>query len=148
MKKRASDGRLQREISAGQGENSVEKRQRIKIVLRGLMAVAILGGLYLFVFLTFDVGIPCIFNKLTGLKCPGCGMTHAIASLWKGQPANAWNENALCLSVLPVTCLYLIYRTVRYVNSGGEDFHIWEYVLLLLLLTVTVVYGIMRNITF
>lgn len=50
MKKRASDGRLQRD-QRGTGGNSVEKRQRIKIVLRGLMAVAILGGLYLLYFL-------------------------------------------------------------------------------------------------
>lgn len=123
------------------------KRQRLWKILREFAVIIILGFIYLAVFLDFDIGIPCWFNKLTGLKCPGCGMTHAIAQLWRGDIKEALEYNALCLSVLPITCLYVMYRAVRYVNSDEEGFHIWEHMLLAVLLAVSVGYSVVRNIT-
>lgn len=87
-----------------------------------------------------------MFNKLTGLKCPGCGMTRAIAQLCRGHIKSAFEYNALCISVLPITCLYLLYRAARYVYDDDEGFHIWEYALLTILLAVAAGYGIIRNI--
>ncbi|MFR5953682.1 MAG: DUF2752 domain-containing protein [Coprococcus sp.] len=31
------------------------------------------------------MGIPCFFYKITGYKCPGCGMTHALSEIWNGN---------------------------------------------------------------
>lgn len=121
------------------------KGQRIANVLKGLAAIIVLGFLYLAAFLVWGRGIPCWFNLLTGMQCPGCGMTRAIAQLWRGDVHEALEYNALCISVLPVTCFYMLYRAVRYV-TGDEGFHVWEYGLLIILLAVTARYGIMRNI--
>ena len=126
----------------------MEKRQRLGKVLQGFTVILFLGCIYLFIFLSFGAGIPCIFNKLTGVKCPGCGMTHAIAALCRGDVEEALEDNILCISVLPVTCLYLFYRAICYVNGREERFHIWEYALLILLFAVTVGYGVLRNYTF
>ncbi len=30
-------------------------------------------------------GIPCLFQRLTGLYCPGCGATRALRALLKGR---------------------------------------------------------------
>ncbi|MDE6220064.1 MAG: DUF2752 domain-containing protein [Lachnospiraceae bacterium] len=121
------------------------KKQRTRTVLQELAMIIILGFIYMGVFLVSGRGIPCWFNKLTGLKCPGCGMTHAIAQLWTGHIKHALEYNALCVSVLPIACLYILYRAVCYVNND-EAFCIWEYVILAILLAVTIGYGIMRNI--
>ena len=49
---------------------------------------------------------PCIFNKLTGLYCPGCGNTRALAALLHGDIAGSLAKNVLlipaliCLAVL------------------------------------------------
>jgi hypothetical protein len=32
------------------------------------------------VFIIYALKIPCIFLSITGVKCPGCGMTRAILS--------------------------------------------------------------------
>lgn len=122
------------------------KQKCLWIILKEFAVIIILAFIYLAVFLSFEKGIPCWFNLMTGLKCPGCGMTHAIAQLWRGDIKGALEYNALCFSVLPITCLYVMYRAVRYVNSGEEGFHIWEYLLLVVLLTVSIGYSVARNI--
>jgi len=33
----------------------------------------------------FDFGVPCLFYGCTGIKCWGCGMTHAINCIWHGE---------------------------------------------------------------
>ncbi len=115
-------------------------------LLKPIIVLLILGLLYLLFFRRFRIGIPCIFYTITGWKCPGCGMTHALSVLSKGDIKAAWDYNALSITALPVLCTYLFYRWVR-VNLGkGEGFHIWEYVLLVLLFVSVVGYGIIRNI--
>jgi hypothetical protein len=43
--------------------------------------LAVLGGAYVLGW----PGWPCLFAKITGLPCPGCGMTRAVASLLRGR---------------------------------------------------------------
>ena len=41
--------------------------------------------------------IPCIFYKLTGIKCAGCGMTRAIHNLLNGRIKEAIWYNLMLL---------------------------------------------------
>lgn len=116
------------------------------VAIKSIVVLIIFGIVYLFVFKRFDVGIPCIFRLLTGLKCPGCGMTHAIAAISEGSFKEAIDYNALSLTVLPVTCMYLLYRLFREQKGNGEDFYVWEYVLLGAMVLVALAYGLIRNI--
>lgn len=42
----------------------------------------------------------CIFRRITGLRCPFCGMTHAVIDLMHGQLAAAAGHNALVFVLL------------------------------------------------
>ena len=120
--------------------------QRLKKVLSTIVIILVCGAVYLYIFLTYGVGIPCIFHKVTGWQCPGCGMTRAIAQLWKGNIEQALSYNVLCTSVFPILVAYFLYRIVIYVKGTDSSFKVWEYALLILLWIVTIGYGIARNV--
>ncbi len=54
---------------------------------------------------------PCLFYKLTGLYCPGCGSTRMLYYLVHGHPLLAMQQNALALLVLPWV-VYTLWRQV------------------------------------
>ncbi len=51
--------------------------------------------------------LPCAWHSLTGLNCPGCGMTRAIYDLMHGQLAEGVGHNAFGLLVLLTTLIVL-----------------------------------------
>lgn len=120
--------------------------QRLKKVLKLTFIALILGSIYLYIFTTYGIGIPCVFYKVTGWQCPGCGMTRAIAQLWKGNIEQAISYNVLSVSIFPIFVIYLIYRIVVYIKGADSSFKIWEYVVLILLWIATIGYGIARNV--
>ena len=122
-----------------------EEKAYVITVAKPIIILFILGFVYLFIFQKFDVGIPCFFYKITGYKCPGCGMTHALSEIWNGNFRSAWEYNALSFTVLPIVCIYLLYRSVREAMGKGEGFYIWEYILLAGLLIIALAYGYVRN---
>jgi hypothetical protein len=55
----------------------------------------------------FDVGraieaLPplCLFHRLTGLDCPGCGMTRAFVCLMRGDLLGAWQMHPFSIPLL------------------------------------------------
>jgi hypothetical protein len=50
---------------------------------------------------------PCVFEKLTGLYCPGCGATRALHALVHGDIGRALAMNPLLVLSLPVIALML-----------------------------------------
>lgn len=57
---------------------------------------------------------PCPFHALTGLLCPGCGATRALAALVHGNLAEAMHSNGLFVVLLP---FLLVYLAIAYLRS-------------------------------
>jgi len=49
-----------------------------------------------------DVPVLCLFRRLTGHECLGCGMTRAFFSLLHGQWEEALRYNWRCVIVFPL----------------------------------------------
>ena len=81
-----------------------------------------------------------MFKKLTGYKGPGCGMTHALSEIRKGNFISAWRYNALSITVFPIMCIYVLYRSLRENIGKGKEFYIWEYIMLAILLCTVLLY--------
>ena len=60
----------------------------------------------------------CTFKQLTGLDCPGCGLTRAMHALMTGDPLRAINHNIFILAIFPLAAYtytrWLLRSTVGY----------------------------------
>jgi hypothetical protein len=44
----------------------------------------------------------CVYQGLVGVRCLGCGMTHAFACVLHGRLASAWAHNPLVIVAFPL----------------------------------------------
>ena len=83
------------------------------------LALATAGAsLIVFILRTFPPGqyrfYPvCPIHAFTGLLCPGCGATRALAALLHGHVAEAFHQNALILCLLPFALAYGVGALLR-----------------------------------
>lgn len=90
--------------------------------------------------------IPCIFYKLTGIKCAGCGMTRAIHNLLNGRIKEAIWYN---LMLLPSAVIfsYSTYRYSRYIIKDEPIVNKPLNIILKIFLVVIIIFMIARNMT-
>ena len=56
---------------------------------------------------------PCLFHQLAGLSCPGCGGTHAVQALLRGDWQAAWHFNMfLWISIVLLAEEYFRYALI------------------------------------
>lgn len=122
----------------------MNKRQRLLRLLLTLAALAAAGLGYALVFRRFG-GIPCLFRKVTGLLCPGCGVSHMCVSLLEGDLASAWRYNPALLCISPMFAALCADIAVRYVREGDMRPHKWANVLLWIMIVVLLLFGLARN---
>ena len=86
----------------------------------------------------------CLFHKLTGLNCPGCGATRACHALLHGDLTTALRDNALFV-LLPVAGLlrggWLAVVRWRREPSGALVSGNWVWALLF----IALVFSVLRN---
>ena len=57
------------------------------------------------------LGIPvCLFRAISGLPCPGCGLTRALVALLHGDPAAAFAHHPYSFILLPVLGVMSLHR--------------------------------------
>jgi Protein of unknown function (DUF2752) len=86
----------------------------------------------------------CLFHKLTGLNCPGCGTTRALYALLHGHLLLALHDNALfvfMLAVITIWGTWLLFRKMR--NQPATPSVAPKY--LWMFLAIAVVFGVLRN---
>ena len=99
--------------------------------------------LVFFFILLLSHEIKCLFNEITGLYCPGCGITRMIISILKSEFYQAFRYNPFLFTLLVIYSLYAIISIVRYRKVKPLKN---KYVVVLLILTF--LFGILRNIPF
>ncbi len=87
--------------------------------LRAPLSVLAVGGAGAVLLLFVDPNKPnnllpkCPFNLLTGLDCPGCGVTRMVHALLHGDVVAAWHFNAVLLALGVPLALWLFSRWTR-----------------------------------
>lgn len=115
-----------------------------KILLTGL---ALSGGLaYYLLLVHFNIGIPCLFNVITNLKCPGCGITHLILNLSKFKFKQAFLCNQFIFITSPFIIYFIIKKYLCWLLNITFKLNKAENVLIFLLLIGSIVFTVVRNI--
>jgi hypothetical protein len=116
--------------------------------LAGAAAAALGAGLVLFV--CDPAGVPiypvCLFHKVTGLSCPGCGALRALHALLHGQWLAALHFNLLLVVSLPLFS-WIAFRLVWDRVHGGPAMAIRPLWLWLYVITWAA-FGCLRNVPF
>lgn len=120
------------------------KKRLVKVLMwAGAALTAALAYAALVCFLGY--GVPCMFHTLTGLLCPGCGITRMGACLLQGDIPGAFAQNPVVFLLLPVAAVVLLVHVRRYVKTGKWAAPKWEERCWVTLAVVLVLWGVARN---
>ena len=107
------------------------------------LALAALGsGAVLFFFDPTHYGFYpiCLFHKLTGWNCPGCGGTRAAYQLLHGHLLRALHDNALFILILAGLAVWSLRWAVRKMRNQPATFNVpakvwWWFLVVALIFT-------------
>ena len=90
--------------------------------------------------------IPCMFRQITGLRCPGCGVTHMVLDILKFDIPGAFTENQALFFILPTLAVLILFMTIRYIKEGKMYSTRFETAMYIAMIAVLVPFGIFRNV--
>ena len=121
------------------------KKNRVLLFL--IIFLLSLFILYYYLFNNYNFGIDCIFHKITGLHCPGCGITRMLFSLITLDIYQAFRYNPLLFILLPFFMVLIIDVVIKIFKHKSNylykriDNRFWIFLSIVLL-----VFGIFRNV--
>ncbi len=127
------------------GISSGVPKERVKKVIRVyLCVILILLGYYLLVT-NIDIGVNCIFRRLTGLKCPGCGSTRAVLCILRGDWAGSFKQNLMLIPELTFVGWAAVYSTVNFLKTGRGGLNVKPDRAAYVFLAVLLIWWVVRN---
>ena len=111
-----------------------------------LAALLVLGLLYAAFVGATGLGVPCIFRLITGLECPGCGVSRMCMALLKLDFRTAWHSNPAVTALLPLGAAVASDMAARYVRTGTSRPDKFCNAAMIFMLAVLAIFGFVRNI--
>ena len=120
----------------------MQRRTAVVGATAGVASVAVAG------LGVFGAGAlwPCAFHVITGLHCPGCGLTRLLHALAHGDLARAWSMNPLAMIALPLLAVMLMQWWLArpllpsWLDRRAHDGRVW--------IAALIAFGVLRNLPF
>lgn len=125
---------------------SIMQRQRLLRVILWTALLAGIGLLYGFFVSRTGIAIPCIFHLVTGLKCPGCGVTRMCVALMHLDFRSAYEYNQMIFILSPVLLFIFLTCVIGYIRNGHWETNRTQNVVLYVCIALLIGFGIARNI--
>lgn len=119
---------------------------RLAYVVKWCGILIVCGLAYTAFYLITGYGIPCRFHEITGLSCPGCGISRMFVNMFRMQWHDAFMNNPAVFVLLPFSMIYVLRRLVIYVKNGTYRENIYTKCFIAAVLVILAVFGIVRNI--
>ena len=124
---------------------SKEQFNRFKRVVLRTTLFIIAGILYAVIIKVLGRGIPCVFHEITGLRCPGCGITHSIMCFLAFDIQGAIQSNALSVAIILFIIWTFVYTSYKYVKTGIYRLSAGGNIPEISFLVSLILWGIIRN---
>ena len=114
--------------------------------IKNYIVLLIIILIYVAINQIFDIYIPCPIFSVTGLYCPGCGVTRMIYSIFKLDFYQAFRYNPLLFISLPFFIFFIvndIYSKIK--NKESLYKKVPEYIWIIVIF-IFMIFGILRNI--
>jgi hypothetical protein len=122
---------------------SVAVRKRLMLVLILNLIIAGIGAILLYTKELNIWDVKCQVKELTGLSCPGCGMTRLVLALADGNYYQAFRYNPFFFVTLPVLILVYLWECIVYVKE--QMLSLWLDKFLIGYAVCEIVFGLVRN---
>ena len=123
-------------------------KTRLRKIIVNMIILLAMGITYLVWCRVTGLYIPCIFRSVTGLYCPGCGITHMFVALSNLDFAEAYRCNAVVLVLLPIWLVLLFDVLRQYVLNGTLKLSKLQNLVLWLSLCCLGVFFLIRNVSY
>ena len=123
--------------------NTHMRPERIKKI-KTLTAFCVAVAAYLLIHRFLGLSIPCLFHSVTGLKCPGCGVTHMAEALLSLDFKGAYSANPFLFVTAPFLAFEIFYEV--FFSVRGSAFYRFNNILLIIYSGLLILFGILRNI--
>ena len=117
--------------------------ERKKKVIKTVAALVLTGAAYLLFVKLTGMAVPCIFHLVTGLKCPGCGITTVFCELASFNIKKAFYANAFLFVTFPFIFFEIFYFIYLYI-AGKKNPSVNEKILICYLILL-LIWGGIRN---
>ncbi len=116
-------------------------------ILNGIkraVLVSIIGLGYAFFVQKTGYAIPCLFYKITGFYCPGCGVSRMCLALLKGDIKSAFYANQMIMICIPIL-LFIGIKSIIEIKKYGKIKKKQKDILLWCMVIGFVIFGVLRN---
>lgn len=120
--------------------------KRLFTELKKIFFIILAGIIYYFIYCILGCAIPCIFNKITGLLCPACGVTRMIYAISKGNFTEAYGYNKGLFITMPIILTIFTLDEIHYIKSGHRQMSRFFKLILVAEIVFLLIFGILRNI--
>ena len=121
------------------------RAHRVRKLLAAGLGLLALGLGYAALIRATGWAVPCLFRHVTGLKCPGCGVTSMCLALLRLDFAAAFSWNRGLMILAPFLGALLVLLMAQYIRTGSWRPRRWQGVCLWIMLGYLLAWGVARN---
>lgn len=121
-------------------------KKRVQKVITAAIIIIAAGLLYYVLNRYTGFAIPCYIRKLTGLYCPGCGITGMLIDLIHLDFFGAFTHNQMLFISLPFIIYIIVKVSVGYIVHGTTKLKKADNIMVYVMIALFLIFFVIRNI--